>query len=248
MAFHGRFSDALIGLGKYDLSGISNEGSFGQQVAALDSTTFGKSSKCYLPGLSEGVFNGAFLWDTSSPAIANALKDFRGVDAGNSSVLTFANAASLGSWGYITRACMAQIQHGGPNDDLLRGTLQAHASDLIVDAKVGEMGRTARTASGNGSEVELGAVSSTQSLYATLHLVSITADSGTPTLDVEVESDTTGFPSATSRIAFAQLTATGSEWKSVAGAITDTYYRVKWTIGGGATNPSCLFIVAFGIA
>jgi len=247
MAFHGKFTDALVALGKYDLSGISNEASFSQAVAALETTTFGKSDKCYLAGLGEGNFNGAFLWEDTD-GIAQALRTFRGVDAGNSTVLTFAASDAVGDAALLTRSCLAQLDNSGQVDGLLRGTLQIHASDLIVDGKLGEPGRTARTASGNGSEVELGAVGATESIYAALHCISITADSGTPTLDVEVESDATGFASATSRIAFAQLTAAGSEWKSAAGAITDDYWRVKWTIGGGATNPSCLFIVSFGIA
>lgn len=113
-----------------------------------------------------------------------------------------------------------------------RGT-QLHASD------------TARTATGTGTAYNLGAVSSTQRLYATLHVV---AASGTsPTLDVTIESDDAeGFPSAVTRLTFTQATARTHQFTSVAGPITDTWFRVKHTIGG--TNPSFRYFVLVGIA
>lgn len=103
---------------------------------------------------------------------------------------------------------------------------------------------TARTSTGNGTAVEYVAVAAAQKLYASLHVLSVSGTS-TPTLTVTVESDTTGFPSATSRIAFDAATAVGGQWKSVAGAITDTFYRVSWTISG--SSPSFLFCCAVGV-
>jgi hypothetical protein len=90
-------------------------------------------------------------------------------------------------------------------------------------------------------------VSASQKMYAALHVRSV---SGTnPTLDVVVQSDTVGFPSATSRITFSQATATTNrhQFSSVAGAITDDYWRVSYTIGGTGT-PTFSFAVTVGIA
>jgi hypothetical protein len=55
-----------------------------------------------------------------------------------------------------------------------------------------------------------------------------------------------GFPSPATRLTFAQKTAAGYEFKSAAGAITDDWWRVDWTIGGTAT-PTFSFVVAVGI-
>lgn len=245
MAFHGQFSDALIAIGKYDISGQSNEIAIREALEALDSTTFGKTNRCYLPGVAEGEINGAFIWDPLLSALP--LRTLKGVDAGDSTVLTLGMQSAVGANAWLSRSCVHQLEQGGQHGELLKGSFQGHTSDVLISGFVGEDGDTPRTASGNGAEVLVGAVSATQSLYAALHCINLSADSGTPTLDIEVESDTTGFPSATSRIAFTQLTAAGSEWKSVVGAITDTYFRVKWTIAGGATNPTATFIVSFGI-
>jgi len=87
----------------------------------------------------------------------------------------------------------------------------------------------AETATGNGAEYSLGAAASTDTLYAALHVTSVT---GAGTLDVLVQSDTTGFPSATTKLTFTQKTAIGSDWQLLAGANTDTFYRVTYTISG----------------
>jgi hypothetical protein len=61
-----------------------------------------------------------------------------------------------------------------------------------------------------------------------------------------VESDDNGsMTSATTQITFPQKTFVTSEWLSAAGAITDDYWRVGYTIGG--STPSFNFAVVVGI-
>ena len=83
-------------------------------------------------------------------------------------------------------------------------------------------------------------------MFLALHVVAI---SGAPTFSVVLESDdNSGFTSPTTQLTSASYSAaTGSEWQSVAGAITDTYWRVKWTVTGG-TSPSVSMLAVAGIA
>lgn len=106
---------------------------------------------------------------------------------------------------------------------------------------------TARTSSSTGTAYQIGAVSATQRLYASLHVLSVSGTS--PTLDVIVQSDTVGFASPTSRVTFTQETAATANYQasSVAGAITDTEWRVSYTIGGTG-SPTFSFVVIVGIA
>lgn len=103
----------------------------------------------------------------------------------------------------------------------------------------------ARTSSSTGTGRQLGAVASGKSLYAALHV--ITASGTLPTLDVKIQSDDNGsFTSPTDRITFAQRTTTATyDFGSVAGSITDDYWRISYTIAG--TNPSFTFAVVAGI-
>ena len=61
-----------------------------------------------------------------------------------------------------------------------------------------------------------------------------------------IESDDADtFASATTRVTVAQFTDEGTAYGSVAGAMTDTWWRVRRTIGG--TNPQFTYLVALAI-
>jgi hypothetical protein len=103
---------------------------------------------------------------------------------------------------------------------------------------------TARTATGTGTGRQLGAVAAGSTVYGALHVVAASAGD---TLDVIVQSDdNAGFTTPTTRLTFTQATGTTAEWQSAAGAITDDYWRVSYTIAG--TDPSFTFAVVVGIA
>lgn len=87
---------------------------------------------------------------------------------------------------------------------------------------------------------QLGPVAAGQSIYANLH---VTAAAGS-SLQVVVQSDdNSGFTSPTSRIVFTTTSGVTSQNLSLAGAITEEYWRVSCNISGG----SFTFAVALGI-
>ena len=119
-------------------------------------------------------------------------------------------------------------------------------SDVLVRGFMLQSPAAAETANGNSTGLQYaGGVLTGERLYASLHVLA--ASGTTPTLDVIVQSDTTGFPSPTSQITFTQVTTTlGAQWgTSVAGPITDDFFRVNFTIAGG--SPSYTFAVTVGI-
>lgn len=96
--------------------------------------------------------------------------------------------------------------------------------------------------------INMGAVTASQFLYGALHVFP-TVDGTNPTLDVVVQSDTAqAFPSATTQMTFATKTAVGSQFAApVAGAITDTWWRLSITVGGTST-PQFPILVVLGVA
>lgn len=102
----------------------------------------------------------------------------------------------------------------------------------------------ARSATGNGTGYQLGALSSSQTLYAALHVLDRT---GTASMTLKIQSDdNSGFTSATDRItSFTAATGRGYQWGSVAGAVADDYWRCVYTITGTGT---ITFGVSAGIA
>lgn len=87
----------------------------------------------------------------------------------------------------------------------------------------------------------IGAVSATQKVVATLHVLSAAGG----TLDVTIQSDTVGFGSPSTQITFSQVTTSaGSQVQTASGAITDTYWRSVCTTGGGAPVYNVLVTMA----
>lgn len=99
------------------------------------------------------------------------------------------------------------------------------------------------SATGTGTINNLGAVAAGQQLYADLHVISV---SGTPTVTFAIESAAlVGFGSPTTRLTFTAATSLTGQILRVPGAITDAFWRAKWTVTG---TGSVLAALAFGIA
>lgn len=107
-----------------------------------------------------------------------------------------------------------------------------------------EANRTVTSSSNTTGSNTLGALSATQRLGASLHVLTLSGTS--PSIAVKIQSDdNSGFTSATDRITFTTATTRTGEFKDVAGAVTDSYWRVAYTVTG--TTPSILFVVTMGI-
>lgn len=244
-------SNALVLAGGYNLSGVANAAAVSERADLRDATVLastGRVRKAGLPAATarvEGFFEGT----------AEA-----GLDAGLALVdvpLSIAHRDAEGEVAYFFKAIYADLLAlGGTIGEMARMSLTAESSSGAKDSPMsgavsralirGYLGthQTAAVASGTGTGFAISAVGAAQYLYGALHVYGAGA---ADTLDVVIESDdNAGFTSATTRITFAQKTAIGYEWATpVAGAIADTYWRVKWTIGG--VDPSFAFAVVLGI-
>ena len=153
-------------------------------------------------------------------------------------------AGAEGEIGYSFQTALSEYSPGAPVGEILAFSVSGEASSgPLVRGTI--LHNATRTANGQGSAFQVGAVGASQKLYAALHVVA--ASGTTPTLDVIVQSDDAmGMASPTNRITFAQASAIGAQWATpVAGAITDDWWRVDYTIGGG--GPSFTFVCIIGI-
>lgn len=159
--------------------------------------------------------------------------------------------AAEGSLAWLTSGLRTSYKLGDQIGEVAPWEAQASGSGALVRGSVAHAPGTARTVSGTGTVVQLGALSASQRLYAALHVLSV-AGTGSPSITVRIESDdAVGFPSATTRHTFLAATAVGGQpfggaAAQVVGPVTDTWWRPAWTITG--TAPSFLFLVTWGIA
>lgn len=236
-------NDAKVYYGQFDISGDLNQVGMTLEAAALDKTTFGQTTRINQGGLKTSGFSMGGLMQEDTEAIGKVIFDRVGTNDVVVSVIP--QGSTEGNVAYFLKSLTSQFAPGASVGELYAFNASAVASghQQLVRGRV-EHAKAARTATGSTTGSQLGAVSATQSLYCALHVFTVSGTS--PTLDVAVESDdNSGFTTAVSRLSMTQATAATSELKSVAGAITDDYWRVTYTIGG--TSPSFSFAVVIGI-
>lgn len=234
-------TDCKVWLAGYDLSGQLNQAALDYAAEPLDATTFGQTTRINAAGLLTVNATVEGLWDSSSATAPDPVIQARIGQVDNPTVIA-PQGATVGNVAYLFRTLGAKYSPSGTVGNLLKFSVSLPGSGghPLVRGRLMHTG----SASGDvtGADVVLGAVGSTQYLYAALHVMSGTGD-----FTVKVQSDDNAdFTSATDRITFTQVgtaTAVASEWPTrVAGAITDTHWRIV------ATNPSTRnFVVAVGI-
>lgn len=243
-------TNVRIFAGATDLTSASNRVEITPQVDTKDTTNFGSVD-------ANGTLWRELLSSLGSANIA-AGGQWEALDGSKVDDDQWANFGGVGPWSF-----------SGPSGLVAEGSLAyiinaVRTSYAVFDA-VGEVAPwqasaastsgyargayllapgTARTATGSGSVVQLGAVPAGRSIWAALHVLSATGT--TPSITVTLQSATTlGFGSPTTRATFSAQTARGTAFLQTLGPITDQYWRMSYTISG--TTPSFLVAGSAGI-
>lgn len=232
----------------YDVSGDLNEATVDDGADMKDASVFGLDTHRMQPGLKTAKLGLKGFWqadDSASPQLIDKTL-FTRVAVANSVVSLSPAGGAEGDVGFSLRALLGQYAPGAKVGDLFAFTVSAEASGGSGLVRGTVMHNAARTATGTGTIRQLGAVSATQKVYAALHVLAVAGT--TPTLVVKVQSAAlVGFGSPTDEITFASANAIGSQWATpLAGAITDAFWRLSWTITGSA-GQSFTFVVVVGI-
>jgi hypothetical protein len=159
----------------------------------------------------------------------------------NDAVVTRGLGRSLGSRVFLLQASMASFEVGGQVGEVIPFTGNLSGSNsVVVPGLLFEFGSKAAT--GNGTNQDLGAVAAGKNLYLHAHAVAMT---GTPSFAVVYETSADGtYTDAVTRATFSAFAAVGRQRIVVAGPITDTHGRFRWTLTGSGT---ILFRFAAGI-
>ena len=238
------WQDMSILEGDLEIAGHAKSGVLTAECAALDSTPLSAVGwTTIVPGLKTGTVEIEFMQDLTQGGVDDTLWS----NFGAASVpRSFVTASADGSVAMLMRGIqLSYTPLTGDVGELAMGSVSSTVSNgPLVRGRLLHPSSVARTSSASGVARQLGEVIAGKSLYAALHVI---AASGTsPTLAVKVQSDDNAdFTTPTDRITFTTATAKGAQWSSVAGAITDDYWRVTYTIGG--TSPSFAFAVTAGI-
>ena len=231
-------TDAVILANEYDLSGDSNNAKVEVTVADLDATTFGNTSVVRQAGLIDWNLAAEGFYSAASDAALSA-------DVGANNVIAVAPANVDGGQAYVGTSLQTKYEISGAVGELAKFSLSA-AGSVRPQLQRGTIAlpRAVRTASGFGSNVQLGGIAAGQTLYAFVHVLGLPTGTA-PTLNVVIQSSASaGFSSPTNQVTMNGLTA-GATIGTKPGAVTDTYWRVSYVIGG--TLPSFTTFVTLAI-
>jgi hypothetical protein len=237
------WKDMSILVGSIEMACYAKSFSVNNEVAQLDTTSLCSTGwTSSIGGLKSGSVQIEFMQDVAEASVDDTLYPLLGQAGVVKSIVT---GSADGSAAYLLKSIpLTYTPVQGAVGELAMGNISGSSSTgPVVRGKLLHPSNVSRSSSSTGTGRQLGAVAAGQKVYAALHVI---AASGTPTLDVIVQSDdNAGFTTPTTRLTFTQATGLTSELLSTAGAITDDYWRVSYTIGG--SSPEFAFAVTCGI-
>ncbi|MEU6279506.1 hypothetical protein [Streptomyces sp. NPDC047028] len=230
--------------GGADLTSVSNKVEVTTKVEEKETTNYGSEGyKELLGGLASAEVAGEGQWEAGD---AGKVDDAAWTQLGGVGAWSIGPVgASVGDLAYATRMLRCDYKLGDQVGEVAPWTSGGKSAWPLVRGQFAHPPGTARTADGNGTGLNLGAVATGKRLYAALHVLS--ASGTTPSLTARVESSADNtFGSPTTRLTFTAATAGGGQiLRTDASAITDAWWRIAWTITG--TSPSFLFAATLGV-
>jgi len=231
--------------GGADLTTRNNRVEMNIEAESKDSTAFAPSGDVWheeLPGLKSSKVTGAGQWEAGDLSMVDD-HSFAGLGAVNALTLCPAGAAD-GALAYLTAYARASYQLGGAVGDVIPWSGEWNGNWGVARGLVAAT-PTPRTATGSGTVFQLPAVAAGQFLVGTFHLNSLSGT--TPSVSAILQSSAVvGMTSPTTRLTISSMNAIGGQVVRIAGPITDTFYRLNFTIAG--TTPSLLFMSAAGVS
>lgn len=228
-----------------DLTGNSNKIELSAEVEAKPTTNYGSDGYTeVVGGLASAEISGEGQWEAGDATKVDdaSWAQFGGVGPWSVSAN---NGAAVGDLAYFTRALRADYTLFADVGEVAPWTSTAKSSWPLVRGQFAHPPGTARTTSGTGTGLELGAVPAGKRLYAALHVLSVAGSTPSLTARVESSPDNT-FTGPTTRLTFDAASEAGGQILRTDGtAITDTWWRLAWDVSG--TTPSFLFAAALGI-
>jgi hypothetical protein len=237
-------TDAKVFLAQYDLSGFTNNVKLDYAAKALNDTRMGHTTEVNKGGVKSVAFSLGGFADPGSAGM-EAIATAR---IGTSNLaLTTSPTGGAGDVAYFFLALKSSMQTFGQHGELMPygGTASASGGPLVRGKLFLPASDSYRTGIDSSGIIQLGAVPAGKRVYCALHVLGVSGTS--PTLDITIRSaPVIGFSGSSERIQMTQALGLTHEIKSLAGAVTDTYWRADYTIGGSDT-PSFNIVVALGI-
>lgn len=238
-------TDSQVWVGSHNATTFTGSFTVSQQANMVQANVFGGGgfTRSY-PGLKTFTTGIEGFADYDAAAINTAL----GGDLGNQELVSIAptGGATAGDPVIFTRGLVQNINTpGGPVGEMASFGMTVESDTAQINGIIAAP-LAARTSTGNGTIVAMTGPSAAQRVWLGLHVFSV-AGTANPSMTVALQSAAAvGFASPTTRLTLAAATSAGWQFASTsAGAITDGFWRVTFTISG--TNPSFSCAAVLGV-
>jgi hypothetical protein len=220
---------------EFDFSGVSNSMTLNFAETPAEVTSFADTDSTFVQGKAGFTFDVNGLWSTASPAYDGEM--FTDLTATARRVGIYPGGLTTSNVGYEGATLISASPRVSTVGDTIacnvtwqgasapfRSTLLRYATD---------------SSSANGTQHTLGTIANTNTIIGVLRLLEI-GGSGNNTLDVKIQSDTSGFSSPTDQLTFTQLnqgSGASFETKTATGpGGSDNIWRVVVTIAGAGSR------------
>lgn len=258
MAAHIFGKNQRLFVAQYDLTPHARAFALKAAVDAKDATVMLDTVRKNVPGLRAVGWDAELFFDSTIDAGLHALiksaASASGVGDGTAALVTFLpDGQTEGNLSYFARSMLSEQQRPLAIGESLMQSLSGVAYDggrgpgaAMLSRGVVAVTRTV-TGAGNGPAQQLGALAAdTDEIHLAAHVTEMSGT--TPSLTLIVQSDdNSGFSSPTTRATATAISEIGSiDIPPIVGPITDTYWRVTWTLTG--TSPSATVVASLAKA
>jgi hypothetical protein len=221
-------------VGSIEVAGNAKSVTANAECTALDTTALSTSGwTTVIAGLKTGTFQAELMADLVTLGLDETLQGYFATADVPQSLSIGSADGSVTYFGRTLATSYTPLQ-GAPGELAMSSITAKTSSGPLVRGLRIFPPSTSVTATANGTGRQLGALSASQTLYAAMHVLSRT---GTLSMTLKIQSDdNAGFTTPTDRItSFTAATGRTYQWGSVAGAVTDTYWRAVLTCTGSGT-------------
>lgn len=232
-----------------DFSGVTNAVVITLEPDLADGTVFSDTDATFLEGKAKFGLDFQGLFSTASPNYDAEM--FADLTALNRQLGIYTGEAVDGTHGWEGAANPASAPVESNLETAIALHMQWNGTGALLRTTVLEKD-TAIANTVTGSARNAGAIGATKEGVAIARMLSAPGGAGSNDCIITIESDNAeGFPSASTRATFTTLDQTSSptdtpEVKTIAGAVTDDWWRSVVTISGAGSRTFDLLIV-FGI-
>lgn len=226
--------DRVVYADGVDLTGVANKVDWPEEVAVLPCNTYADGDyEVSQAGIRKStVAYEGYLTDTM--LVQRALLGNNGV--------TITSAASPGTAGASAFMVSGLAAKWAPDSQIgnmqkVTGMFEGQGPLGTTSGKLVLTGTVVSAGASSAGQQLAGGIVSGGHLVTTLHCLAVT---GGPTVTAIIESaSASNFPSPTTVATFVDVTAVGAQKLAVAGPITDTWFRITYTIDTGTATLAC---------